>query len=174
MGVKFLDRLKRTTTARPETQAETTLERQRANRVAPVLSSQWEQELGVGQSWKPLSYGEYYPRSAAVYAALRLRQDAVVRAPLRVRRRLSARQATDANGPHRLEHPAGRPRRDEAAVAEARVQRLLDAPNPFWTRGDMWRATETYLGLWGSAYWGLERDDRIRRAGPPTGPVPAG
>ncbi|MCH8205969.1 MAG: phage portal protein, partial [Chloroflexi bacterium] len=38
------------------------------------------------------------------------------------------------------------------------VQRLLDSPNPFWTRGDLWRATETYLGLWGSAYWGLERD----------------
>jgi HK97 family phage portal protein len=39
------------------------------------------------------------------------------------------------------------------------VQRLLDNPNPFWTRGDLWRATETYLGLWGSAYWGLERDE---------------
>ena len=39
------------------------------------------------------------------------------------------------------------------------VQRLLDKPNPFWTRGDLWRATETYLGLWGSSYWGLERDE---------------
>ena len=38
------------------------------------------------------------------------------------------------------------------------MQRLLDMPNPFWTRGDLWRATETYLGLWGSAFWGLERD----------------
>ena len=42
------------------------------------------------------------------------------------------------------------------------MQRLLDSPNPFWTRGDLWRATETYLGLWGSAYWGLEQDERGR------------
>ena len=52
-------------------------------------------------------------------------------------------------------------RRREAAEPVGAVhplQRLLDSPNPFWIRGDLWRATETYLGLWGSAYWGLERD----------------
>ena len=42
------------------------------------------------------------------------------------------------------------------------AQRLLDRPNPFWTRGGLWRATETYLGLWGSAFWGLERDEMGR------------
>ena len=47
----------------------------------------------------------------------------------------------------------------EAAGPEHPVKRLLDSPNPFWTRGDLWRATETYLGLWGSAFWGLERDE---------------
>ena len=67
MGVRLLDRLRRTTSVRSEThpETETTPERQRANRVAPALSSKWEQELGIGQTWTPLSYGEYYPRSPA-------------------------------------------------------------------------------------------------------------
>ena len=39
------------------------------------------------------------------------------------------------------------------------MQRLLDSPNPFWSRSDLWRATETYLSLWGAAFWGLERDE---------------
>ena len=109
----------------------------------------------------PLTYGEYYPRSALVYAAVKLRQDSVSRVPLKVFRRgdgvprpaslgirgqglgsMSSR-AVDSAEPVGKDHPA---------------QRLLDAPNPFWTRSDLWRATETYLGLWGSAFWGLERD----------------
>ncbi len=108
----------------------------RANRVAPALSGPWERELGVGQGWMPLSYGEYYPRSALVYSAIKLRQDAVSRAQPVVYRADGSRVDAD--------HPA---------------QRLLDRPNPFWTRGGLWRATETYLGLWGSAFWGLERGD---------------
>lgn len=134
--------------------------RLRANRVAPALSSRWEQELGVGQSWMPVTYGEYYPRSALVYAAVKLRQDAVVRAPLRVYRRAApgGRQSREAARP--VPGDAG-PRRSagEAVGPEHPLQRLLDHPNPFWTRGDLWRATETYLGLWGAAFWGLERDE---------------
>ena len=83
------------------------------------------------------SYGEYYARSAPVYSAIKLRQDAVAGVPLQV------------CGPEGRPVEPGHPAR-----------RLLDRPNPFWTHGDLWRATETYLGLWGSAYWGLERDDR--------------
>ena len=55
---------------------------ERANRVSPGLSSEWERDLGVGQSWMPLSYGEYYPRSAPVYAAIKVRQDALAGVPL--------------------------------------------------------------------------------------------
>ena len=143
---------------------------ERANRVSPGLSSEWERDLGVGQSWMPLSYGEYYPRSAPVYAAIKVRQDALARVPLRVYRRLEGgvrgvgngvRPASARSGPTSV---PGLKRRDrvEAVGAEHRVQQLLDAPNPFWTRGDQWRATETYLSLWGSAFWGLERDDMGR------------
>lgn len=120
----------------------------RANRVSPALSSKWQQEWGVGQSWTPLSYGEYYPRSALVYAAIKVRQDAIVRVPLRVGVRGSG------YGVQGIINPNPEPRTLNP------LQRLLDAPNPFWTRGDLWRATETYLSLWGSSYWGLERDER--------------
>ena len=142
--------------------------RKRANRVAPQLSNKWEQEFGVGSAWTPQSYGEYYPRSATVYAALRVRQDAIVRVPLRVLQRSEQRRQslTEFRAPGESTQSQGWEResnREVLAVAVAPdhpAQRLLDFPNPFWTRGDLWRATETYLGLWGSAYWGLERDER--------------
>jgi HK97 family phage portal protein len=127
----------------------------RASRVSPALSSPWERELGVGQSWMPLSYGEYYPRSALVYSAIKIRQDAVARVPLRV-----YRGKARGPGPGMRGVPTGPD--VETVGASHPVQGLLDSPNPFWTRGDLWRATETYLGLWGSAFWGLERDEAGR------------
>ena len=131
--------------------------RRRANRVAPTLSNKWQEELGVGQSWMPLSYGEYYPRSAFVYSAIKVRQDAVVRVPLKVYRHGGSRlQSLAVRG----ELPPHQRNGVELVDLDHPLRRLLDTPNPFWTRGDLWRATETYLGLWGSAYWGLERDER--------------
>ncbi len=114
--------------------------RLRANRVAPALSGETARMWGVGSEWRPLSYGEYYPRSVPVYAAIRLRGESIARTPLVVHRPAPGSGGEVPAGP---DHP---------------MQRLLDMPNPFWTRGDLWRATETYLGLWGSAFWGLERD----------------
>ena len=144
---------------------------QRANRVSPALSSEWERDLGVGQSWMPGSYGEYYPRSALVYSAIKLRQDAVSRAPLRVYRRMGEGVRGDGYGVkgtgYGVKEESARqavPRRAEVVEPDHPVQRLLDRPNPFWTRGDLWRATEAYLNLWGSAFWGLERDERGRVA----------
>ncbi len=43
------------------------------------------------------------------------------------------------------------------------VQQLLDRVNPWYTRGDLWQATEIYLNLWGQAFWTLERDEEGRR-----------
>ena len=39
------------------------------------------------------------------------------------------------------------------------AQQLLNRVNRWYTRGDLWRATEIYLSLWGSAFWALERDE---------------
>ena len=101
----------------------------------------WFQGLtGPSTGWARTEYGEYYATSASVYAAVRLLAEALSRPPLRVFRR-------DAEGllqPVAPAHPA---------------QRLFDRVNPWFTRGDLWRATEIYLSLWGSSFWALEKDD---------------
>ena len=137
----------------------------RANRVSPALSSKWEQDLGTGQSWMPLSYGEYYPRSALIYSVIKTRQDALARVPLQAYRRVGngAREGAGSTAAHQGEN-GERGTRAVAVAPTHPVQRLLDSPNPYWTRGDLWRATETYLNLWGSAFWGLERDELGRVA----------
>ena len=97
-------------------------------------------DAGVGPEWQSSAYGEYYARSVDVYAAVKLRAEAVSRPPLQVRR-------TDAAGVARWvgpEHP---------------VQRLLDRVNGWWSRSDLLIATETHLCLWGAAFWRLGRSD---------------
>ena len=99
--------------------------------------------LTGADDWAPSHYAAYFATSAPVYSAVRLRADAIARPPLRVYRRVETAGEWHREwvGP---EHPA---------------QRLLDRVNPHWTGGDFWRATETYLNLWGVAYWSVERDD---------------
>lgn len=99
--------------------------------------------LTGGDDWSPSHYAAYFATSTPVYSAVRLRADAVARPPLRVYRRgvAAGERHREWVGP---EHPA---------------QRLLDRVNPHWTGGDFWRATETYLSLWGVAYWSVEFDD---------------
>ncbi len=141
---------------------------------------------GGGTGWAPTTFGEYYPRSAIVYAAIKVRQDAVARLPLRVLRRVPEMRRREYCAHH---HPFDKPRTGsgippsrgkglyphpnpspgegirgraggEQVGTDHPLQRLLDSPNPFWSRSDLWRATETYLSLWGSSFWGLERDEQ--------------
>ena len=97
---------------------------------------------GAGGGWNRPEYGEYYATSTPVYSAIRLRAEALTRPPVVV-----CRRAGSESGAHRLpvgpEHPA---------------QQLLERVNRWYTRADLWRATEIYLNLWGSAYWMLDRD----------------
>ena len=143
--------------------------------------------FGASAGWAQPAFGEYYPRSAIVYAAIKVRQDAIARLPLRVLGRVpvSRRREYSDHPEHTFHpHPSLPPSRGkgqevsdlfsssgkghevsaraggEAVGAEHPLQRLLDSPNPFWSRSDLWRATETYLSLWGSAFWGLERDEQ--------------
>ena len=110
--------------------------------------------MGGGSGWAQTAFGEYYPRSAIVYAAIKVRQDAIARLPLRVMRRLPPARTREL-GDYGVNARAG----GVPVGAEHPLQRLLDSPNPFWSRSDLWRATETYLSLWGAAFWGLERDE---------------
>ena len=96
---------------------------------------------GVGPEWALSKYGEYYAKSVPAYRAIKLRADAVASAPLRVYRR----RGDDV---------------PEALPSDAPVQSLLDHVNPYWTSADLWKATETYLSLWGSCFWFLDRDGR--------------
>ncbi|MDE2764996.1 MAG: phage portal protein [Chloroflexota bacterium] len=96
--------------------------------------------VSAGPEWQQPAYGEYYARSADVYAAVRLRAESVARPRLVVRRR-------DAEGAARPVEPAHP------------VQRLLERPNPWWSGGDLIGATETYLSLWGAAFWRLDRGE---------------
>ena len=127
---------------------------------------------GGASGWAQTAFGEYYPRSAVVYAAIKVRQDAIARLPLRVMRTHGSNRMDRIGGgrgsvhPHPnlppsrgKEHEARERAGGEPVEAVHPLQRLLDSPNPFWSRSDLWRATETYLSLWGSAFWGLERDD---------------
>ena len=127
--------------------------------------SDWAQfAFGAPTGWAQPAFGEYYPRSAIVYAAIKVRQDAIARLPLRVLRRASASRQRDGSVhaepiEERL-HDASARAGGEPVGSDHPLQRLLDSPNPFWSRSDLWRATETYLSLWGVAFWGLERDER--------------
>ena len=123
------------------------LERNERTEQAPVVREagapalrRLARDAGVGPEWQSPAYGEYYARSVDVYAAVRLRAEAVSRPPLQVRR-------MDASGVSRWvgpEHPA---------------QRLLDRVNGWWSRSDLLIATETHLCLWGAAFWRLVRSD---------------
>ncbi len=117
--------------------------RQRANRASAADVDWFQETVGPGASWANPAYGEYYASSVSVYAAVKLRADALSRPDLVVYRR----QPDGSLLPVSPAHPA---------------RLLLDRVNPWHTRQDLWRATETYLNLWGSSFWALEKDDAGR------------
>ena len=118
---------------------------QRANR-ASAADLDWFDEAGPGRGseWAKSVYGSYYTSSAPVYAAVKLQSEALSRPAVVVHRRT----------PEGLGQPVPR---------SHPMQQILDRVNPWFTRGDLWRATEIYLSLWGSAFWALERDEQGRR-----------
>lgn len=116
---------------------------QRANRAAAANRSPADQAAGVpsgAEGWARPEYGRYMATSPSVYAAVRLRAEAVTRPPLRVYRT----ESSGRRSPVEPAHP---------------VSRLLERVNPWYTRADLWRATEIYLCLWGAAFWAIERDE---------------
>ncbi len=120
---------------------------QRANRAAAANRPPGEDNLSAltgqpGQGWARSEYGRYMATSPSVYAAVKLRADALTRPPLRVYRNNDA--GSDRRATVSPSHP---------------VARLLERVNPWHTRTDLWRATETHLCLWGAAFWSIERGE---------------
>ena len=126
--------------AKAARQTSSTAPQQRSNRAAASDIHPFQEVMGSGNSWARPEYGSYYASSVSVYSAIKLRADAVSRPPARLfRRDISGRKV-----PVEDTHPA---------------QQLLNRANRWYTRGDLWRATEIYLNLWGSAFWALDRDE---------------
>ena len=108
----------------------------KSNRAAAVDLDRYKETAGLGQDWARTVYGDYYAISVPIHAAIKIRSEALARPPMVV---LKGNDTVDDA------HPA---------------QRLLNRVNKWYSRGELWRATETYLSLWGSAFWALERDER--------------
>ena len=91
--------------------------------------------------WANAGHADYYGRSTAVHAAVRVLAEAVSRPPLEVWQRVS-------------------PNSDyEPADADHPLQRLIERPNDTWDGGQLLRTLESRLALWGSAFVVMLRDD---------------
>ena len=104
-----------------------------------ILISPEDFSVGASSDWSPTKYGEYYATSLLIYSAVKLRADAVLRLPFR----LYTLQANGDKTPLPEKHP---------------YSVLMRKVNPFWTGGDLWRATVINHSLWGSAFWWLRRN----------------
>ena len=113
---------------------------QRSNRATAADLDWMDGVVGRNGGWARTEYGDYYAKAVSVYAAVKLRAEALTRPPLVVHRRTPEGLSLPVEPSHPL-------------------QQLLNQVNPWFTRGDLWRATEIYLNLWGSAFWALERNE---------------
>ena len=144
---------------------------QRANRAAAASFDTLRMSDGAGigaggAGWARPEYGRYMATSPSVYAAVRLRAEAVTRPPLRVYR-VEGASPSPTLGERAVISPSPQPSPVKGEGAGRRVPvaashpaaRLLERVNPWYTRADLWRATEIYLCLWGSAFWAIERGE---------------
>ena len=135
---------------------------QKANRASFADRLPVEERMPAGAAgasgWARPEYGRYLATSPSVYAAVKLRADAVTRAPLLAYRNPDANSNANAGGSGNAIGSRGRRLRTRVESSHP-LCRLLERVNPWYTRGDLWRATETYLCLWGAAFWALERGD---------------
>ena len=130
---------------------------QRANRAAAANRLPVEESAAAAsgaEGWARPEYGRYMATSPSVYAAVRLRAEAVTRPPLRVYR-MEGYSPSPQPSPVKGE---GIGRRVPVEPSHS-VARLLERVNHWYTRADLWRATEIYLCLWGSAFWAIERGE---------------
>ena len=115
--------------------------RERTMSARRILDRIGVQLVGDGDvEWSSDRHTEYYGRSTAVHAAVRVLAEAVSRPPLEVWRRVGTGSEYEPAG---MDHP---------------LQRLLDRPNDVWDGGQLLRTVESRLALWGSEYVVMVRD----------------
>lgn len=103
----------------------------------------WETELGHRDEFGPSKYGNYIVTSNLIYSAVQLRARRLATIPVRAYRGSDENRKLQSTGP---------------------VPDLLRHVNPFWTHQRLRRQTEQCLGLWGEAFWAVQKN----RAGVPT------
>lgn len=101
----------------------------------------WEREYGHADDFGPAKYGDYIATSADVYWAVNLRARLISSVPLRAYRGADSEKDEVRDGP---------------------VVDLLRSVNPFWTFKRLMYMTEMSKGLWGEAFWVVQRDDAGR------------
>ena len=110
----------------------------KAARAHQADTGPWDRTVGIGQDWRPTAYGEYITKSVPVYAAIRLRAEALARVPWIFRRLTSNGGSELINDNHPL-------------------AKFMSRPNPDMTGAELRRATEINLCLWGVAFWVIEQ-----------------
>jgi len=113
---------------------------QKRNRISRILVDSLDLMLGRGAmraDERSFEFGEYFSNGGPIHASVKLRSSAISAVPLLVEERKAGVW--------------------EQAEPSHDLVRLLSRPNPHWTLAELLRATETYLLLWGAAYWGIER-----------------
>ena len=144
--------------------------REKSNRATSVDVDRLKETTGVGQDWARTVYGDYYATSVPIYAAIKIRSDALARTPVLVLGpSSSSTEGAISSSPRAptsdlyMEREHRHVLRQKEPVGEAHpIQHLINRVNRWYSRGELWRATEIYLNLWGSAFWALERDDQGR------------
>lgn len=108
-------------------------------RVYPVASNveQWETESGHRDEFGPDSYGDYLATSNEIFSVVQFRARQFGSLPLRLYDGDSSEKTEVTDGP-------------EAD--------LLRRVNPHWTRARLMRQTEMSMGVWGEAFWAVQRD----------------
>ena len=120
-------------------------ERVRTRGIVVPQSAAWNDGAPYSQSdWQSPEYGDYIATSNDVYSVINLRAKMLAKTPI------------VTYGKDHVEKP------------DSDLARLLRRPNPFWTEHRLKKFTEQSLGVWGEAYWVLDRfgGTRIREIWP--------
>lgn len=94
-------------------------------------------DSGYGRSTDDNQAGQYLTTSGAVYACVTMRADLLASLPLKLYK-------TNA-------------RDERTEITQGNLFNLLQSVNPFWTFKRLIKMTEISLGLWGQAFWFVER-----------------